>query len=606
VAGALLEGAVLAGVLAGFLLVYVQRFAAPAACVAPHAGLVLAGALAVACLRMAAHRLAPRAGRGLGTALLALSAATLLAYYALVLVGLANWGRVITWRLIHTYARQAGDLLAVVGVPPALGLLAGAGAALALAAVCNAWLRRCDWTAVAARRLSGAAMVLVCVGGIGVAAAKVGALADQGWAAQGEPVSLTFFPERAAEATQGHVLEGNRVLEAADRAARASYRPAATARRPNVILIVGDALRGDHMQVNGYARPTTPFLQSLDDAGRLRKAATVRSVCSESTCGLLAIARSAYVHQMTPASFPLLEVMKRHGYRTHMILGGDHVNFYDLRAAYGPVDDYFDGSMAAARYMNDDRFVVERIAQAGPWDGTPQFFQLHLMSTHGAGLRFEPGRYAPARNYYAALRRPAAESGISDAVAVNYYDNGMLQFDAVVRMALQRFEEGGYLSDAIVVITGDHGEMLGEDGEYAHAQSVQEGALAIPFLMAGYGRTPAAWQPRALASQIDIAPTLLAELGFPVPASWHGIALQKPGPRDFVHFQQGLRVGVYDVRSAPEVWKYWRDLASGEEFTRRIAGGGAHDGDAATIDPRRLDELRLQALPAGASAAAPR
>jgi arylsulfatase A-like enzyme len=189
---------------------------------------------------------------------------------------------------------------------------------------------------------------------------------------------------------------------------------------------------------------------------------------------------------------------------------------------------------------------------------------------------------------------------------VNYYDNGMLQFDAVVRMALQRFEAGGYLSDAIVVITGDHGEMLGEDGEYAHAQSVQEGALAIPFLMAGYGRTPAAWQPRALASQIDIAPTLLAELGFPVPASWHGIALQRPGPRDFVHFQQGLRVGVYDVRSAPEVWKYWRDLASGEEFTRRIAGGGAHDGDAATIDPRRLDELRLQALPAGASAAAPR
>ena len=54
------------------------------------------------------------------------------------------------------------------------------------------------------------------------------------------------------------------------------------------------------------------------------------------------------------------QVLKLHGYRIHMILGGDHTNFYGLKELYGNVDTYFDGSQAPEYFKNDDRLVVDR------------------------------------------------------------------------------------------------------------------------------------------------------------------------------------------------------------------------------------------------------
>ena len=48
-----------------------------------------------------------------------------------------------------------------------------------------------------------------------------------------------------------------------DAVLRAAYpRQVPSAHRKNVVLIIVDSLRADHMQVYGYQRPTTPFLSS--------------------------------------------------------------------------------------------------------------------------------------------------------------------------------------------------------------------------------------------------------------------------------------------------------------------------------------------------------
>src|SRR4029077_15615528 len=121
----------------------------------------------------------------------------------------------------------------------ALGLLAG----------CWTYLRRFDWTAAAAHRLSWPALsILVCCG-CGILATEAYEFTYAPWTAQAEPVSLTLFPVQGKLDMEGHaitplVAQG---LDRVDDAARAAYVASGPTTRRNVILIVVDALRPDHM-----------------------------------------------------------------------------------------------------------------------------------------------------------------------------------------------------------------------------------------------------------------------------------------------------------------------------------------------------------------------
>jgi arylsulfatase A-like enzyme len=390
-------------------------------------------------------------------------------------------------------------------------------------------------------------------------------------------------------------------LDAAEDRERSAYRPAPKAERKNVILIVVDALRADHMGVYGYARDTTPTLARLAKAGTLRKADAVRASCSSSYCGLLSIASSKFLHQMSARPITLQEVLRRHGYRIHMLLSGDHTLFYGLRQAYGEVDAYFDARTARSiRYTNDDRIMLEHLAGYPSWDGKPVMMQFHLMAAHP--LHTREGRvpkYTPAANYV-SHREPGAEQRPSQR-SINYYDNGVLLADDSIRSILEMLERKGYLRDALVAITADHGEAIGEHGMYQHTNSVREEVLRIPFVLVSYGYRPAKpLQGVPLASQADIAPTILAELGMPPPATWKGSALQEPARRDFLPFQERWEAGVYDVRDPRNLWKYWINLKTGEEHAFNLSRDpGEHANLIGKLPAQQKRELQLQVVGRG-------
>src|SRR5690606_22898659 len=118
---------------------------------------------------------------------------------------------------------------------------------------------------------------------------------------------------------------------------------------------------------------------------------------------------------------------------------------------------------------------------------------------------------------YALLSRPGA-GALADAeareAAINFYDNGVFQFDYYVGEVLDQLKSKGYLENALVVITADHGEALGDHGEFGHAKGVWFPVQHVPLIMLRFGyEPPSAIEQPAMASQIDIAPTILHELG---------------------------------------------------------------------------------------------
>ncbi|HVL07933.1 MAG TPA: sulfatase-like hydrolase/transferase, partial [Burkholderiaceae bacterium] len=344
---------------AGFLIVYIAHFEATWSMAPGHLVRLLALWLGTVGVRLLLRTCLPTTrATGFLTSAITLSAWSIVAlWYVAVLVGLASWGRVTTWPLIKTYAGQYGYLAQSLGIPgwlPVIGLLAFA---LVLVIIERLPGMRPGWTAALKSRFTGRspALLLACLllaipGAVLFRDFQVGAGHSQ------EPFQLSFYPERGQQ-RQTHVFGESPTLDAEEAAARRLYMPVPAKHKRNVILIVGDALRADHMGFGGYARDTTPYLDQLARDPRA-SVLPLRSVCAESTCGLMALASSRPVHLMPAIPFSLHEVLRRQGYRVRFVLGGDHTNFYGLREMYGKADSYFDGSTQSAGYMNDDQIVV--------------------------------------------------------------------------------------------------------------------------------------------------------------------------------------------------------------------------------------------------------
>lgn len=570
-----------------FLFLYVSRNHVPAEAIGPHLRLMCLPLIALLTFRLgiALWGWRPAAARVAGALAASLLLGLILAYYVLVLVGLQTWGRVVSWELITSYGAQFFKLADAldVGAPVAIGVPILVYSGLFIAAWI--YLRYFDWAPHLRRTLSTRLIAFMMLAAGMVWAVELYRFAAGPPTEVSEPVSLTFFPNDGVWDVQGHAVDRLMAanLDAAEEAARRAYVPAASKQRKNVVLIVVDALRPDHMGIYGYRRDTTPHLSRLQSAGMLRKTDSMRASCANSFCGLLSISTSKFLHQFSEGAITVQEVLRRHGYRIHMILSGNHVMFYGLRKAYGPVDSYFDGhERRSLDYVNDDRLVLERVAGLPAWDGEPVMIQFHLMSAHPLGARHGSGAtYAPAANYALPVSREVESSQRPSERAINYYDNGVLQADAVIGGILEALGRKGYLENTVVAITADHGEALGEHGMFAHANSVREEVLRVPFVLVSYGYRPAALDGHALASQIDIAPTLLAELEMPRPRTWKGVPLQASASRDFLYFQELWEAGLYDVRDEANVWKYWTNLKTGEEYAFNLS-----------VDPRE----RLNAI----------
>jgi glucan phosphoethanolaminetransferase (alkaline phosphatase superfamily) len=483
-------------------------------------------------------------------------------YYVVVHIVLDTWGKVVSEELLINYSHQLPELFDVAGLSLPATL---AGLALAYAAL----FTLCDWLQRRKRHTGpapqpGRTLVIVLLASLmlltGYRLAHY--LGTPGKA--GEPINLTLHSGKAG----GVAMSFRQGLQVADSVnaieerIRASYHPGSGA-ASNLVLIVVDDLRYDHMGVYGYGRDTTPYLSQMARAGQLALVARAHAACAETTCGLSSLAASRNSHAMPDKPFSLTRVLKRHGYQVRLILGDNQSVSYLPEVLYGEVDQFVDAGTAKARYNSDDSYLLDTTRELPAWNQAPAMLQYHLMAAHTLGTRrAEFQRFVPAERYAGKV------SGAARIEHTNHYDNGVLQADAEIRQLLDTLARKGYLRDALVVVTADHGESLGEHGLFSHTNGVYEPLLHIPLLFAqfkdGVARAPGGL--RQDAAQIDIAPTILRQLGLPIPQSWAGVPLQQDRQAEFTYFQMVPFLGLYDHRDPQHRWKFWVNTRTGVEF----------------------------------------
>ena len=351
-----------------------------------------------------------------------------------------------------------------------------------------------------------------------------------------EPIFMVFYSTNMG----GHFLSES--LEPS--AIRAGYPKKRAFNRKNVILIIVDALRADHLPSYGYTRGHTPFLTELANTGHLHQVKYAFSAATSSFPGILSILRSKTWPYMAVNSFALHDLLKDQGYGVNFILGGDHTSFFDIKSLYGKsVDHYFDGTQSDRYYINDDQVLLEDLATFKAVPSAPAFYYFHLMSVHLLGVRH------PAYVRY----RPADATGSDPLRYQNNYDNGITQADHYIRLLFAHLQHQGLLTNSLVVITADHGESLGEDGVYAHQHSVTNRETHIPLLI--YDQDSSATYRTDHAIQADVAATIVDRLGLPIPLTWEGESLLRPAHRAYSYHCAGNSYAIIQYENG-QIRKY--------------------------------------------------
>jgi arylsulfatase A-like enzyme len=349
---------------------------------------------------------------------------------------------------------------------------------------------------------------------------------------RGEPLLGSW-----AKNSGGHYKDSPKKIRQLSKKARKNY-PTLTLKEnsPNIIIIMIDSIRADHTPMYGYQRNTMPFLDRLYREGKLQIAQQAFSSCSESNCGILSTLNSKEFRNIQLQNFKLQEVLKRVGYQSHFVLSGEH-DWYDLKENYGnSMDSILDSGAGSELADADDNLIFEATEKI-TLTSQPAFFFFHLMSAHVHGVKHDD--YAPYQpSGIAYTWNEWAGGKVPDEKMLNFYDNGIFQADAYVKKIVDYLQKNSLLDNSLIIILGDHGEGLGEHGNYSHTKDLYQESIAIPLMIIDSHQQKFPSLSHAL--QIDVAPTILNYLKLPIPSTWQGRSLMRP-KAERLSYHQTLR-----------------------------------------------------------------
>jgi glucan phosphoethanolaminetransferase (alkaline phosphatase superfamily) len=289
----------------------------------------------------------------------------------------------------------------------------------------------------------------------------------------------------------------------------------------NIVVVVDESVRGDHLSLNGYERDTTPFLREMYRRGIL----TNWGIASSASTGSR-YTYNALITGLTPNDFPdksdtrittfptLFQYAKAMRYRTYFFDGQmkDYwgANYDDKRwiDAWSGPKEIADGRGFAPYEL--DNLIARKInalvtASAG---------NFIFVFKHGSHMPYSSDFPADAAYWQPSYRTDNTFSIPQSAdlpAVVNSYDNSLrYNIDSFFRNLIDDY--ANIPNNTVILYTGDHGQTLFANGRAAHGGSTKEEATVPLFIV---GKLAASPDTRYRASHQNLFPTILDLMAYP-------------------------------------------------------------------------------------------
>jgi hypothetical protein len=290
-------------------------------------------------------------------------------------------------------------------------------------------------------------------------------------------------------------------------------------RELNVVLVFMESSNNKHLSLFSGSEDTQPLLSKYKD--RMEIFPNVFANFASSIHARFAAFTSLY-----PASDYNLFTLKRVGVKS--IFEVLHENDYACSMFYSSYFDYtgfrdFLQHRGIGEMFDADTMPGQRTTKGVSWG-------LHEEETLGA-IRHQIQKHAGENRKFFLTYVPAAPHYPYDSIPEAFrkyklkeyrnfeplYLNELLYMDWVITSIVDQLKESRLLDKTLVIITADHGEMLGGNGSLiGHGWAVTPELANVPLIIMDPGK-PGYRINETIGSQVDLLPTVLDILGISVP-----------------------------------------------------------------------------------------
>lgn len=247
----------------------------------------------------------------------------------------------------------------------------------------------------------------------------------------------------------------------------------------NIIFIIGESLSSSHMSLFGYSHPTTPFLDSLkNDKNFMYKKGISAAVSTKPSTILLLnpVREPGFQDYIDEHIINLFRLAKNNGFKTSYLSAQPRSVTADIGFEYIDETIFSNESLLNAknRIKSADEELID-IFKMKEFSGKNfiVLHQRHMHSPYSKGYEFRTKEFSVFQNHY-------DDSYIEQVT--NQYDNAVLYDDFLFKEIIEYAKERFKNSKTHIIITSDHGELLGEDGLFGHS-ILHPQVAQVPFLL---------------------------------------------------------------------------------------------------------------------------
>lgn len=341
--------------------------------------------------------------------------------------------------------------------------------------------------------------------------------------------------------------------------------------KPNILLIVMDAVRVDSLSCYGYHKKTTPNIDRLAEQGTLFENAFSASAWTPPAHGSIFTGDYPSRHgvlrpnlYLDPSNITLAEILAKNGYRT-IAFSSPHITPargfdkgfqefylpYIYRDVFKNIYKDFDLVRQSARnvFYGWDKlafYITQKIKgkiKENVKKNNPFFIYVNYKLTHNPYYRdgiFKRIKYngldgekikGLAGLLGCKYNNGEMEISREEMETVKlFYDNGITHLDSILGGLFGFLVKRKILENTLIVILADHGDCFGEHRLMYHTASLYDELIHVPLIMIYSPQIPKSRRIKGLVSLIDVFPTIL-ELAEADPARIHNADITRSNPK---------------------------------------------------------------------------
>ncbi len=235
----------------------------------------------------------------------------------------------------------------------------------------------------------------------------------------------------------------------------------------NVVLILGESLRADHLHINGYKRQTTPNLEKIKNLLNYQVKASFNTTTPSITSILSHRTKADFID--IPPEKSIISVFKNLGFKTYWYSAQSSKEFGNgmLNIMARETDDYFFIDRIRTTLKSNQKVYDEHLLpffyKILPNKGN-KFIVLHSFGSHIRFNERSPEKFKIFRDECIGLA-----SSCEKPLVINSYDNSVFYTDHFISSVISSLKD----TNSILFYIADHGVFLGENNIYANGNSDQ-------------------------------------------------------------------------------------------------------------------------------------